>query len=479
MINIIRMPWDKPYGEEIVEQITPKVETQEEMIVRLIKNHEQDIERISVGQRYYDKDNDIYKQRPKFDLDGNVDREKPDWRITTNYHQNLVDQKVSYLATNPVSYSCDNEKALDTIHDVLDNRWDNKLIDVLTAASNKGVDWIQPYINEQGEFKLFRVPAEQAIPIWTDKERETLQAFIRIFRLNDETKVEYWTADDVTYYVYENGQLINDYYYGEDNKQTHFSTGSWERVPFIPFKNNPEEMSDIWMYKSLIDAIDKRLSDTQNMFDESAELIYVLRGYEGENLKEFMKGLKYYKAINVDAEGGVETIQVEVPVASTKEFLDIMRSNLIEFGQGVDFQTDKFGSAPSGVALKFLYTGLDLKANKLKNKATVAIQELLQFIIDFYKLNVDVKDIEITFNFNRTMNDLEQSQIGAQSQYLSKETIVRHHPWVDDPQAELERIEQEQIEYNQQLPDIEEDGGDTNAQPNQQQGQQKQQEQDD
>lgn len=473
------MPWDKPYGEEIVEQIQPKAETQEEMIVRLIRNHEQNVERISVGQRYYDKNNDIYNQRPKFDLDGNVDLNKPDWRINTNYHQNLVDQKVAYLSTNPVSYSCENEKILDTIHDVLDNKWDNKLIDVLTAASNKGVDWIQPYINEDGEFKLFRVPAEQAIPIWTDKERDTLQAFIRIFRLNDETKVEYWTANDVTYYVYENGQLINDYYYGANNKQTHFSTGSWERVPFIPFKNNPEEMSDIWMYKSIIDAIDKRLSDTQNMFDESAELIYVLRGYEGEDLKEFMQGLKYYKAINVDTEGGVETIQVEVPVASTKEYLDLMRSNLIEFGQGVDFQTDKFGSAPSGVALKFLYTGLDLKANKLKNKATVAIQELLQFIIDFYKLKVDVKDIEITFNFNRTMNDLEQSQIGAQSQYLSKETIVRHHPWVDDPQAEIERIEQEQIEYNQQLPDIEEDGGDVNAQPNQQQGQKKQQEQDD
>ncbi|END1833587.1 phage portal protein, partial [Shigella flexneri] len=81
-----------------------------------------------------------------------------------------------------------------------------------------------------------------------------------------------------------------------------------------------------------------------------------------------------------------------------------------------------------------------------------------------------------TFNFNRTMNDLEQSQIGAQSQYLSKETIVRHHPWVDDPQAELERIEQEQIEYNQQLPDID-DGGAVNGeqeQPEQKQSEDKQ-----
>lgn len=119
------------------------------------------------------------------------------------------------------------------------------------------------------------------------------------------------------------------------------------------------------------------------MFDESAELIYILRGYEGENLKEFMQGLKYYKAINVDSEGGVETIQVEVPVASTKEYIDMMRQNIMEFGQGVDFQTDKFGSAPSGIALKFLYGNLDLKANKLKNKATVAIQELIEFIVDF------------------------------------------------------------------------------------------------
>ena len=119
---------------------------------------------------------------------------------------------------------------------MLDNRWDNELIDVLTAASNKGVEWVQPYIDENGDFKLFRVPAEQSIPIWKDSKRDALQAFIRVFKLNDETKVEYWTDTDVTYYVYDNGSLINDYYYGENNKQTHFSTGSWNRVPFIPFK---------------------------------------------------------------------------------------------------------------------------------------------------------------------------------------------------------------------------------------------------
>ncbi len=427
------------------------------MILRLIQSHKETLDEITVGQRYYDKQNDITTQPAKTGVDGRVDRFKPDWRITTNFHQNLVDQKVGYTVGNPVTLSCENEKALEQITNVLDSYWNSKLIDILTAASNKGVEWLQPYIDENGVFKLFRIPAEQAIPIWTNKERETLKAFLRVYTLNDEEKVEYWTENDVTYYVLQEGQLIPDYYHGENHVQGHFENGagSWERVPFIPFKNNPEEKSDIFMYKSIIDAIDKRLSDTQNTFDESADLIYILRGYEGEDLKEFMQGLRYYKAINVDSEGGVETIQVEVPVQSTKDYLEMMRGYLMEFGQGVDFQTDSFGNSPSGIALKFLYGNLDLKANKLKNKTYVALRELIEFIIDFYHLDIDINDVEIKFNFNRMMNELEQSQIGAQSQYLSKETLVAHHPWVDDPHAELERIDNEQLELNTQLPDLE------------------------
>ncbi|WP_019169552.1 phage portal protein, partial [Staphylococcus intermedius] len=236
---------------------------------------------------------------------------------------------------------------------------------------------------------------------------------------------------------------------------------SWNRVPFIPFKNNPQEVSDLFMYKTIIDAMDKRLSDTQNTFDESTELIYILKGYEGQNLDEFMQNLKYYKAINVDGDGsGVDTIQIEVPVQSSKEYLDMLRDYIIEFGQGVDFQQDKFGNSPSGIALKFMYSNLDLKASKLKNKTLTALQELLRYIIDFYKLNIDVHDIEISFNFNVMVNELEQSQIGVQSQYLSKETVITNHPWVDDPVAEMERIEQDNIEFNNQLPLLEGDDND-------------------
>lgn len=462
---IIYWPSEKPYHERVIEQVKPKYETQEEMILRLVRDHKKEIENIIVGERYYNHDPDVLHQAPKLDNKGNIDPLKPDWRMFTNYHQNLVDQKVAYAVANPVTFGTDNEDALKKIQEILNHKWDDKLVDILTAASNKGIEWVQPYINEQGEFKTFRVPAEQSIPIWTNKERDELKAFIRLYELDGGERIEYWTENDVTFYELQEGQLIPDYYHGEEHIQAHYYVGnkrmSWNRVPFIPFKNNPQEISDLFMYKTIIDAMDKRLSDTQNTFDESTELIYILKGYEGQDLDEFMRNLKYYKAINVDGDGsGVDTIQVEVPVQSSKEYLDMLRDYVIEFGQGVDFQQDKFGNSPSGIALKFMYSNLDLKANKLKNKTLTALQELLQYIIDFYKLNIDVHDIEITFNFNVMVNELEQSQIAVQSQYLSKETVVTNHPWVDDPVAEMERIEQDNIDFNDQLPSLEGDGDD-------------------
>nr|WP_260440352.1 phage portal protein [Mammaliicoccus sciuri] len=441
----------------MLEEINPNNDKDtRERLKSIVDRHILEIPNIVVGEDYYNHKSKILTQKTREDAEGNTSVTKPDWRIVTNYHQNLVDQKVSYIAGNPITIKCDDDKALHAIHDLFNVKFDDKLIDILTDASNKGISWIQPYINEQGELNIYKVPAEQAIPIWKNNECEELTAFIRVFKVGKETKVEYWDSENVSYYVLHDETLIPDYFYGDDYVFTHYEGGSWGRVPFIAFKNNTQELSDLAMYKTIIDAIDKRLSDTQNTFDEATELIYILKGYEGESLDQFMTNLKYKKAINVSGDGGVDTIQVEVPIIATKEYITMMRDYLVEFGQGIDFQNDKFGNSPSGIALKFLYSNLDLKANKLTRKTYVALQELLQYVIDFNNLNVDVKDIEIQFNFNRMINELEQTQIATSSTaLLSKETIIGHHPWVDDAQGELERVDNESLALNTTLPSME------------------------
>ena len=88
------------------------------------------------------------------------------------------------------------------------------------------------------------------------------------------------------------------------------------------------------------------------------------------------------------------------------------------FGQAVDFSSDKFGSAPSGVALEFLYTNLNLKADKLARKAKVAIQELLWFVFEHFDIKGEHKDVDISFNYNKVANTELQVQTAQQSMEL-------------------------------------------------------------
>ncbi|MDT3924743.1 phage portal protein [Staphylococcus saprophyticus] len=127
------------------------------------------------------------------------------------------------------------------------------------------------------------------------------------------------------------------------------------------------------------------------------------------------------------------------------------------FGQAVDFSSDKFGSAPSGVALEFLYTNLNLKADKLARKTKVAIQELLWYVIEHHNLKVNHKEIDISFNYNKVANTELQVQMAQASMgVVSHETVIENHPFVEDLEAELQRLQQEQIEFSKQVGDIEE-----------------------
>lgn len=210
------------------------------------------------------------------------------------------------------------------------------------------------------------------------------------------------------------------------------------------------------MYKTQIDAYNRRLSDTANMFKESNELIYVLTNYDDTDLSEFKRNMRHYGAIKVsNVDGGVDTIEIKVPVENTEKYLKMLYENIMLFGQAVDFSSDKFGSAPSGVALEFLYTNLNLKADKLARKTKVAIQELLWYVIEHHNLKVDYKDIDISFNYNKVANTELQVQMAQSSMgVVSHETVIENHPFVEDLEAELERIQNERYELNKQLPSI-------------------------
>lgn len=420
----------------------------------LIANHDPSL--MLVGVDYYNNDTHIKDRQIWYYEDGQkkIDTEATNHRVSHNWHKILVDQKVAYLLGRPPLISAEDEQFAKHLNALLDETWDDQLQELAKNASNKGVEWLMPFIDGVGNFRYIIIPAEQCIPIYETDYEEELVAMLRYYPavVDGEQKIraEWWTAEGVSTYIETEAGV-----YKLESEDGHFLQNrapmGWGRVPFVEFPNNVDRFADLKYYKEQIDVYDIIVSDLANDLTDVQKLIFVLKGYGGQSLAEFLQNLRYYRAIQVDPEAGagVETLSADPPITAIDSSLDRLEENIYLFGQGVNTKTDKFGSAPSGIALKFLYTLLDLKSNIMARRFSVAIKTFCWFAARCLEIKgvgtFDPHGVKITYNKSLLINDLEISQIAESSMgVISQETIVAHHPWVDDVQAELKRLQAEQ-----------------------------------
>jgi SPP1 family phage portal protein len=438
--------------------------TQEEIIKIYIDEFNSSEERklMLKGDSYYRVENDILKRKMyRYEDEKPVeDVTKTNNKLAHGFMHTLVDDKVNYLLVKPYTLECDDDNYLRLVYETLGKRFQKKLSQLGTESSNKGIAWLHVYIDKQGNLKTMRIPSEQCIPLWLDNDHEELEAMIRYYDVEVYegrekkyiTKIEYWTPDNVEYYVMENGQVILDAesYLAEDYDGHYKSDevpGAWRRVPYIPFKNNDFELPDLQFVKTLVDNYDITRSDIANLLEDVKNIIFVLRGYGGERLDLFMKDLAYYRAVKTDEDGGVDKIETTINIDAAKEHYQSLKKDIYDFGQGVDKNSDKLGNSPSGIALKFIYSGLDLKCNAVEDNFKWAFEELLYFVNKYLELTkqpISDKEINIIFNRDIAINESQAITDCMNSMgVISQETIVANHPWVEDVEKELNLVKQE------------------------------------
>lgn len=438
--------------EQMMADLESERLTDTDVIMELINSH--NTKEMVQGEAYYYNDSDIKKRKFHYWKDGikQIDEDKTNHRIPHGWHKLLVDQKAAYLVGKPVTFEAQDKAYLEKLNEVLNDEFDDVMPELVIAASNKGREWLHPFINEDGEFDYIQIPAEEGIPILGGPKRKNLEAFIRFYQLDrDNMKVEVWDKQQVTYYEKTaHGELVIDVT-EEINPAPHFTYGDrgygWGEVPFIDFKNNSKVVSDLTFYKELIDSYDRNVSDLDNNLEEIQSLIYVLKGYEGTSAAEFLENLKYYKNIQVSDEqgSGVDTIQAEVPINSVEAKLNRVSDDIVKFGQGVDPSPDRFGNNPTGVALRNLYSLLDMKANVLERKFAKGLSWLVWFATEYINISenksYDYKTVKPVFNKSMISNEAEKVTMGKDSLgQISKKTIRSNHPWVTDQDEEEKQM---------------------------------------
>lgn len=426
-------------------------------IKRIILNDYQRRRNIIIEKRYYENQNEI---KDKGVLPSETDpMRNADNRTSHNFHQLITDEKTAYMFTEPVLFDVSDKETNKKITEILGDDFKSESAYLCTNATNNKVAWLHYWIDKENKFQYATVETEQSIPVFDGKLKKKLVGFYRYYpvyeedisgRIKEFVIFEYWDDKHCERYKFK-GNLTGTglTYMPEDFEDFEHE---FEEVPFIEFKNNRNLTSDLYKYKDLIDIYDKVMSGYANDLEDIQQLIYILENYGGENLKEFLGDLKRYKAIKTESttsgtKGGVSTLQIEIPVEARNSILDILKKQIYESGQALQQDTESFGNA-SGVALKFFYRKLELKAGSTQIEFEKGFNKLIRAIMKF--LNVkdwETKPIIQTWTRNMISNDLENAQIASESKdIISDETIIKNHPWVINSDDEIKKMKNQKEE---------------------------------
>lgn len=454
-------------------------------LLREDKNSEQK-KRMDEGERYYQGAHDIlkkdFRQTPISETGQNGEENirlffnpnRSNHHCVNPFHHTLVTQKASYLVGREPTISVRGQDAEDfeeALTAFADEEMNHILHKWVVGASNKGVEYLHVYYDEDGNFRYCIVPAEEIIAIYDEIYQQDIREIIRYYDIrlleNGQEKtrrrVEWWTAEDVTYYTEDsNGIFLRE---GEsahwavtemlDGEEKRTMPHSWGRVPFIPLKNNEKEMTDLQLVKGLIDAYDHISSEGTNNLLDMVDLYWVIQGYGGETANAVARKLQINKAVQIsDSSGKVEAKQIELPMEGRLDWLQMLRKDIFHFGMGVDTSSDDWGKAASGVSLKFQYAMFYLKINGILPEIKRAMKAFFRFAVeDMNRRNGtdwDWHRIQITLNPNGIMDDTETMQIIKESKgIVSEKTLLGKHPFVDDVNSEMEQLKKEREEQGE------------------------------
>lgn len=419
------------------------------------------------GERYYRGDHDILKKRRRvIGADGNfIDvKNLPNNRIHDNQLGKMVDQKKNYLLGKPIAFKSDDEKYVEQLQTVFNKKWQKRIKDLGEHCINCGVAWVHPYIkNDKMLFKVF--PGYQIMPIWLDAEEEELAMAVRLYleeRADTQNynnmirKVELYKPDGVEYYIFENNHLVPDVTKPKTS-YLKFKTGdaetdfNWERIPMIPFKFNSKMIPLIKRAKCLQDGLNEIISKYKDCMDiDPGTSVIVLKNYDGENLADFRQKLAQYNAIKIrdtnGGSGGVETLDIEVNAANYESIIKVFKEAIIDNCRGYDFTELKSGS-PNQMNIKSILSDIDMDANDMETEFQAAMEDLLWFVNCFLGFKEDEKKVDVIFNRDTVVNETEViASMVSMGVEVSNRTKLAQLPFIDDPDAEQERVDKEKEE---------------------------------
>ena len=369
-----------------------------------------------------------------------TDLGKPANKVVVNYCYNIVQNYRGYLTGIDIAYSSD--KNIDQVFEVL-NYNDVKQEDsnYLQDALVYGCAYEIAYIDEWGKHRFKTLDPKNVIPIYDDTLDQDLVYCIRFWSNKIADKdfyiVEVYSQSEIKTYKSDMGfqtfELIKEepHYFG--------------MVPITVFELNNDRVSIFDQVMTLQDAYNKLLSAEVDDFESFADAYLVLKGVMGTN-EEDLADMKRRRAIQIDSDADVSYLTKNISDTQIQNMLNNINDNIHKIANSPDFNSDKF-MAQTGIAMRFKLVQFENASSAIEAEMRKALQRRIELICAIGNIkgdNLSFDDVKITFTRNLPTNLTETAQVvNSLRGLVSDQTLLSLLPFVEDSQAELDRLNQQ------------------------------------
>jgi SPP1 family phage portal protein len=412
------------------------------------------------GVRYYEADHDIRGYRVFFvNADGKIqeDKTKSNIKISHPFFTELVDQCSQYMLSGKHGFVKSDIPELQAELDAYFNENEDfmaELYDLLTGAQVKGFEYMYAYKNGD-ERTCFQCADAMGVVEVREKDTDDGCAYViywyidRIGKDGQKIKrIQVWDDKQVAYYCQiGDGGVVPDMSY-KINPRPHIlyrkvgdaSTyfDGFGYIPFFRLDNCKKQFSALKPIKALIDDYDLMSCGLSNNIQDTAEALYVVKGYEGDNLDALRLNINSKKMIGVGDDGDVEIKTIDIPYQARETKLSLDEKSIYRFGMG--FNSSQVGDGNiTNIVIKSRYAALDLKANKLEIRLKQFLRKLLKIVLQEINASkgTDYQQKDVYFHFEREVitNASDNAQIAltdAQKQQVQINTLLGLANYLDN-----------------------------------------------
>ena len=369
-----------------------------------------------------------------------TDLGKPANKVVVNYCYNIVQNYRGYLTGIDIAYSSD--KNIDQVFEVL-NYNDVKQEDsnYLQDALIYGCAYEIAYIDEWGKHRFKTLDPKNVIPIYDDTLDQDLVYCIRFWSNKIADKdfyiVEVYSQSEIKTYKSDMGfqtfELVKEepHYFG--------------MVPITVFELNNDRVSIFDQVMTLQDAYNKLLSAEVDDFESFADAYLVLKGMMGTDPAD-LADMKRNRALLLDNDAEASYLTKNISDTQIQNMLNNINDSIHKIANSPDFNSDKF-MAQTGIAMRFKLVQFENASSAIEAEMRKALQRRIELICAIGNIkgdNLSFDDVKITFTRNLPTNLTETAQVvNSLRGLVSDQTLLSLLPFVEDSQAELDRLNQQ------------------------------------